>query len=597
MLKDHIGLRNELTKVVEIYIAEEKIGTGELILRKNCLPRVDVSGHPTNERSNIKSIQLSLHDQPTFTLLDCELYSNIVYPKAVIKSKNHNGEFKKITIILDGFSTWMNNGKTSKITDTKVTHYRPTNKFCVIVNDPALGQLKIQCDNWTEFSTCETNSIRTIQHTPITIEKKSQYFNCDNVIDITNKIRNILSLIIGYNLTISYCFDSSNKTLCSVYFPSVQDKSPQFEHPRQCLANATYITRKNLWESLFKNVFEKNANNRFDLWSRLAGLKGLSKYWEQEILACVAMLDEYTKKFSEPTELKIPTSELKRLKIALKKTVSDFEFSDKIDEITSCIKEQITEIRNTNRHSFEQRFDFTYNSTNKLLKKITNLTEMDFKHIKQIRNKIAHGDTPKTKKGIDITYETTIQAKIMVALYYWAFQDLGFSDKECIDFISNWQHPTIRAAKLDKTALDRALKRHKFIRLNDIDYSIAKEVKSEICIEYVHLNKEYRYDAGLSSKTKVWHRSNIPDQPKWIEEYITNHVQTDKITTVTYIGAAYIENESEAHQTYGVCILNPPKHLIDKNRTWTYNHADEKWHTNSKFVKRTVVQPGLGSDP
>lgn len=592
MLKDHIGLRHELTKVVEIYIAEEKIGTGELILRKNCLPRVDVSGYPTNERSNIKSIQLSLHDQPTFTLLDCEFYGDIVHPKAVIKSKNHDGKFKKITIIMDGFSIWMNNGKASKITDAKVTHYRPTNKFSVTVNDPDLGELLIHCDNWTEFFSCELNSIKTTQHISISIEAKSQYFTCDNVIDISNKIRNILSVLVGYKLTINYCFDSSRKPQCSVYFPSIQEDSPQFEHPRQCLAKANRITRKNMWGPILKNAIEEKCDNFNNLWARLPGLKGFSKNWEYELLACVTLIERYSKIFSKPFSLALPKTELRKLQKQLKLSVDAFDFKkntkgiDGRDKIISNIKSQIGTMEGSSLYSFEQCFKFAYSSTAKKFGKILNFTDDEFDHIKRIRNKIAHGDTPETKAGYDITYEVTIQAKITLILYYWAFRDFGFSEMDCIGILSNWQHPTVRAANIDRQILDRTLNKHKFFPLSEQDYTAAKTQRFTICIEHMQESKTYIFNPELSSKAESWYRSTDTGRAPWIEEYLTKFIDTKTIHTVSYIGSAYIENGTDSHLTFGVCVLNPPKRLVDKNRSWTYDYEDKKWCTSSRYIKR-----------
>lgn len=591
MLKNHISLKNELIKAGDIYITNEKIGTGELILRKHFPPRVDVSNHPNKERSNIKSIQLSLHDQPALTLLECESYGNKIYPKAVIKSENHDGKFKRITIIMDGFSIWMNNRKLSEITDKKVTHYNPTNKFSVTVNNPALGELQIYCDNWIETYSCEPNSIKIIQHTPITIEAKSQNLTCENVIELTNKIRNILSILIGYKLTISYCFDSSRNNLCSMYFSSAQEDSIQFEHRVECLANANKITTK-MWEGIFRSSFEERPDNFNNLWSQLPNLKGFSKNWEYGILACVTLIEGYSNIFSERHSHTLSDSKLRKLKKQLKSSVDTFHFEEtpnkntSTNQIISNIKSQIDLIEGSSLQTFEQCFKFTYESTIRKFGKILNFTEEEFRHIKKIRNKIAHGDRPKTKVTLDITHEMTIQAKITLILYYWALTDFGFSEMDCIGILGNWQHPTVRAANIDRTALDKTLKKIKFFPLDKDDFTTAKEQTLTICIEYLRESRTYKYNSELSSEAERWDSSIDSCRASFIEEHLTKHVNTKKIQTISYIGPAYIENGTDSHLTFGVCVLNPPKRLVDKNRSWTYDYEDKKWCTSSRYIKR-----------
>ena len=136
----------------------------------------------------------------------------------------------------------------------------------------------------------------------------------------------------------------------------------------------------------------------------------------------------------------------------------------------------------------------------------------------------------------------------------------------------------IRSASLDRTVLDKKIGRYRFMPLNKRDFVSAEKVKSgTLALEYSDKGKNYKYRKDLEQVMNDWHMPQT-DKPRNLEEYLTLHLGTDSVHSLCYVGSVYIENGDQSHCTQGVCILNPPNDLIDKNRFWEYDTNANKWH-------------------
>src|SRR5690606_7004217 len=116
-----------------------------------------------------------------------------------------------------------------------------------------------------------------------------------------------------------------------------------------------------------------------------------------------------------------------------------------------------------------------------------------------LRNKIAHGRIPKTKFGENITHEHTLKRKLTILLFYWAFRDLGVSDKDFISFLGNWMHPMIREAELDRAEIDLVVGGYSYFDLNKKDFKQAKKnYLLGTVLEYKRGRKNYIYRRDLT---------------------------------------------------------------------------------------------------
>jgi hypothetical protein len=104
--------------------------------------------------------------------------------------------------------------------------------------------------------------------------------------------------------------------------------------------------------------------------------------------------------------------------------------------------------------------------TNPNIIEVLGFKDDDFRHLKQLRNTVAHGDEPKIQNEGNITYEVTVTNKIVLLLRYWAFIDMGFTHSEFIGFLGNWMYPITQQAQVNRVSLDIASGKYLFLKTN-----------------------------------------------------------------------------------------------------------------------------------
>ncbi len=584
MFKHHMCLHDKLIEVVEIFTIDgDLIAKGEMTIQPNKSPVIEAI-NPHNIRNfEGNTFRVCTHSGVWYTLLECAVYDHgRIYPKVIVKSDLHDGTFKTVKFVIRGLSQWFDNSEFTDTGDGHITKYLNTNTFSTKIKDDDLGQIAISSENWWQTGGKKGGIFTVSEYTAISIEAVSTSFSCVSAINYIHRIKTLLSILIGYPLTIDYCFDVEEKIKTSMYFVAFQEDEQKFENKQECLIPSRYLFSEGVWDMVLKNALETNKDNFLTIWSRLPGLSGISKYWEYELLACVSLTDRYAAVFSSKNDEKIPDGKYRKLRRHLKAATKDFAKDIGDGElnpvvINSIIK-QIETIKNTRFHSFQSCFEHTYNSMSDDFRIIIDLSDDDFKHLKNLRNKIAHGDEPETKQDGFLTHEVTLQNKLLVILYCWALRDFGMAESDCIKFLSNWLHPMIRAADLNKTELDKATGQYNFLPLNKKDFNDAAKLKfGTLTLEYTGHGKNYRYRKGLQQAMKSWISDRSADKPRNLEEYLTLHVDTDRIKSLCYVNSVYVENGGQSHCTGGVCILNPPSELIDENRYWKYDPKINAW--------------------
>ena len=529
------------------------------------------------------TFRVCTHSGVWYTLIECAVYDHgRIYPKAIVKSDSHDGSFKTVKFVIRGLSQWLDNSKFTDTGDDQITKYLNTNTFSTEIKDDVLGQVAISSENWWQTGEKKGGIFTISEYTAISIEAVSTSFSCVSTINYIHQIRNLLSILIGYPLVIDYCFDIEEKRRTSIYFVAFQEDEQAFESKQACFIPSRYLFSNGVWDNILKNALETNKDNFLAIWSRLPGLSGFSKYWEYELLACVSLADRYASVFSSKIDEKIPDRKYKKFKRCLNDATKSFA-KEIVDSelnpvVIDSIVEQINLIKNTSFPSFQSRFERTYNSMSDDFRIIIGLSDDDFKHLKNLRNKIAHGDEPETKQDGFLTHEVILQNKLLVILYCWALNDFGIAESDCIKFLGNWLHPMVRAADLNKTKLDKYIGQYNFLPLNKKDFNDAAKLKfGAITLEYNGKGKNYKYRKDLQQVMRNWIFNRSADKPRNLEEYLTLHIDTDKIQSLSYVNSVYVENEDQSHCTGGVCVLNPPSELIDESRYWQYDPEVNAW--------------------
>jgi hypothetical protein len=583
MFKDQISLLGELTEILDVYTeAGDFIDKGELKIRPRRSPVLELSNTFGTLNIDFKKFNVRTHNGTWYTLLGCTVYNfGRIYPEVIVKADSHSGEFQSIKFMIPGISQWLDSNQFSEPGSDYITKHLNKNKFSASLIDKDLGEVSISSDNW--WSTRNSGSEFTVnQYTVISISSPNTYLSYRDAIQYIHRVKNLLSILMGYPLAIEYCFAGDGKGNTSIYFANAQEEAQEFDSNKEFLVWSSYLFSDNRWSSMFKNALELNLDNFLSIWSRLPGLSNFSKYWEYELLACVALADKYSAQFCSKIDERLSNGDFKRLLKSLKGQIDDYEVNENKDKLKKAtldsIKKQIGFLRNTKFESFQSCFECTYRSMSQEFIDIVDLTEDDFDHLKSLRNKIAHGDVPITKLDADINHEMKLQSKLLVILYFWAFKDFGFPERECIQFLANWLHPMIRSADLNKTLIDKSIGQYKFFPVGKRDFtSVLKTKVAPIVLEYIEGRKNYRLCKYLELKVKEWYADRSDVKPRSIDEYLTSQVNSNNIRSLCYIGSAYIENSDKSHRTRGICILNPPAEFIDKKRYWMFDEENKLW--------------------
>jgi hypothetical protein len=183
-------------------------------------------------------------------------------------------------------------------------------------------------------------------------------------------------------------------------------------------------------------------------------LQNYEGFWEYRVLGYVTLLDGYVSKHF--SKFNPPTTPPKKKKLEqLENRLA--EMSPPLNpEQQSAVVAAVTGIFSAKNMSFANKFSQLLDSLDKNVVKIINLTDDDFKTIKDLRNDIAHGDEL-TFKGPDFTPILVITSKITLLLTYLFFLDIGLAPDDFTRCLSRGHNRLRMAANVDNVHLDRVV--------------------------------------------------------------------------------------------------------------------------------------------
>jgi hypothetical protein len=205
--------------------------------------------------------------------------------------------------------------------------------------------------------------------------------------------------------------------------------------------------------------------------------------------------------------------------------------------------------------SLIEKFNHVISEMNQNIIHILELTEDDFKHMKKVRDAVAHCDELILDREGYIDHEISLKSKLILLLNYWFFRDIGLSDK---DFMLSLRgallNKTTRYAKINTEKLHRALDDTLFIDLKDSDFQEAKT--NDNVFIYNPDNQSYSYHKEGSVLFNGWYKIDKADKGKSIDEYLSRNIKDNQVQSISYVTHMYIENSGETKELWGTCILN-----------------------------------------
>lgn len=581
MFENDFNFCDELKREVKVFTkCGKSVGSATLTWSSSKLICITFSFGDDLEAFKKNEIFVCKGDQGNITLFDCIVENNhmwpTIYSRLALKGEKNHEQFNKISVLISGVSKWMNNTDSARIENSKVTKDLEDQSFNVVVNDIEGRVIKIFSENVLSVSH-KLNETIINEHCLITLEVMEGSFSAQDVITKANEIVLIFSLLSGYSLSIDYVFDWDAKHRNSIYFVNNSDKKELFKDKHECFSQSRYIYQSEKWNLIFKGFYEEHYERFNNLWANYSGMFAYDGVWEYEIFSYLSMLDQYTDIYSNQHALSLSNGEFKKLRRQLKDTIEVVKggFGDEKSKVIDNISEQLISLKNSNLSTFDERYNFTTVSADQRIIAAINLSGDHFKHMKKIRNAIAHGSKVEIKELGDINYEMLGLRKIKLLLLYWVFLDLGFSSDEFIKILKQaFCCQLVRGACVDGAVIDKAIGGYEFIQLTQSDFDKAKQQKFRgVVLLYSEKQQRYNFHKDGSSTGNDW-ISKLLEREVCIEQAVISNVDTKDINNIIYVANVYLVCNGEKQKIDGICILNGAEALHQKssaNRKRVFN--------------------------
>jgi hypothetical protein len=292
------------------------------------------------------------------------------------------------------------------------------------------------------------------EHVEFVFTAKARRFGLADIKAKTHELSCLLSILLAYPATIARVMVSQDaaRHFCLVHFPT-------FERPDRDMDDSGFWLRcfiqqpalESRWQSTLDHYYR--SKYRRVCWVRLAGMQRYEGFWEYKALGYVSVLDRYLsirfkgKKRSAPEP---PSKE--RLEKFRRHLAKD------LPKLTPARRTQIVKVASRSFASddatFGDRYRLAMTATDADVAKIVGLSDEEFRLIKRVRDKIAHGDDHGLKDD-EFTNVIRTEGKIALLLTYWAFLDFGLTTRDFIKCLKTTHSKLRFSALLNELHLSR----------------------------------------------------------------------------------------------------------------------------------------------
>jgi hypothetical protein len=563
---------------VDVYTKSGKnVAKGKFSVGKNKVPQVtfDFSVSLTKHKKN--TIFKCVSENDRYILMDCDVVEQSIFPQVVVKGNKKYSSFKKVSVLFDGLSQWMDSDGVFENSKKSIVRKLEQKVFKAKIEENS-HQFLISNENWWETKHVDSNNHQLNIYSIITIEALDGSWAVSELLSLIREIRTFFTLLLGHSIGLKYVLDRSSKEeTCSIYFLSSSNENIDNLVRRNFFVPSKELFIDNKWGTLLQGYFSSRNKEYRNVWVRISGILAYKGFWEYRILAYVSLVDRYVSLFCNGLEKSVSDRQFGKIKKAARAAIREFKISsDASDEvqirdanlvIDSMCEQIVQNVRNTSISSFGKKLSKKLEYTNNEILSVLGLTDSHFNHLKDLRNAIAHGDEPNIPSNNDVTYEEIITNKVALLLRYWVFIDIGFTHSDFIRYLNNWMYSITFQARIDRTALDTASGHYLFLKTNKTNFNRAKKRRLGcLVVDYVKSSDTYRVNSEATKYLDDWIRSNNK-KTKSVEEELTRIVDTNRVRNVGYIGVGYLQYGDEKYRAdEGICVLNCPSYIAEKER-------------------------------
>lgn len=367
------------------------------------------------------------------------------------------------------------------------------------------------------------------------------------------KSTSLLTWITGYPISIESIevFDEDKNAY--LYLPVVKKVKKYNLSSRKSFMNRFFL-REN-FHTICSNYFEKKEIFE-KIWSRTIPLFDFTGVLEYEVMLYASILDKYfsyqVQKFHKVnsqnySEYISKIDEFFKENDNFKKIFEGTDFLEKIEAKNLFPRNKRPSLREKQelyfKHIGEDNLKIIINSE-------------DFKYIKKIRDRAAHG----LEESLDSETVYKYLWKVKILTMYFIYMDLGIKEDDFFIMISQTLHPIIMNCEIDKHLLDLATGRTILIELGEQEKEKMKKLNTKINVfdkkdDGYFFNSEFSQMANdyfsQSVITEI-NSSRIYSHEKYIQSLIN---QNDRNLKTTYYQAVYFQENNAKKLINNVVIL------------------------------------------
>jgi len=490
-------------------------------------------------------------DGSWFTLFNCKRIDNSIGVTYLVEG-DVNDNFSRIEIRYSDISEWfMPWQRLEGIVGESICWSNRTKHLSTTV--------KTKHDNFSLSSKSETSTVRTgedivlHEHVLFTFESlKGHYFSPEDMQTKALELSNLLSILIAYPLSIVsvevVCEkDIAHRAFFSTFKRYERDTSDKHFF-RKCFIQEQVIHDR--WESIFNHYF--NSAYRKVTWTRLSGMQRYEGFWEYRALGYVSLLDMYVDQRSRENKRKkiaVPLSSKAKAKLDTKiKTVIPKLAKSQHASVMTIVSDFFIHDRDLD---FGEKYRSVTSACDQDILKIINITEKDFKLIKDVRNKIAHGkalDLPES----DLLRISTIIDKIVLLMTYWAFIDFGLTNDDFLSSLKTTFSSLRYSADPDSMHIDRMTNPESFLSVSKETFDKVSCLKNRTFVCFTEdASGAIEFSEEFSTAYRNWMSSTAH------KSAVTAHAEIFGVAQdrIRYFSPGYIDCGDECQNLASVWVI------------------------------------------
>lgn len=541
-----------------------KSHVGSLILKPSSYPKLKInsnSHHLHFEENRVFDQPIVCQDISTnkfYTLYGSRLQRGTILSEFIATGKSTCCAFDKLKVCLTGVSTWIERQRSNEITASEFKRGIHVEKFSVDFNYQDNDYSIENSRNVLPSVVQGTKHLIELEDSFI-ITKKRGGFTLEEMKKVSQEVRTLFSLLLGFPLSIKNVYVTSSTEIHkyqSFIFPSVNYEEFPLESWHQCLCDFNSVFEWGLWDSIIKNFFKIKSFRT--IWNRLVPVlpHNTTRYWEFDILSVVVTLEMYCAQKSKGQGHKLAKSKHHVLKEKLLGALSEFKLeatlSEQDNELVNDVSHIINQLKNTSHPTLQHKYNFLMSDTSSHIKEAIDFSDNDFKIIKKLRDSIAHGLHYKTATSGEITTEVQIKDRLLTLLTYFVLYELGFNDAQVAQSLSFTLNPFVMNAGGNERSRDKLAGNAKFITLAQNICLDDHKPFSSIVIIYDQTVQQYTLDERLSYEvSRNWLSSGVRDVRDFVKGLLTN----DACYSLEYLNKVYLSSGDEERLYHGAILL------------------------------------------